>query len=611
MKKIYYQCLLLILAFGIFSCNEISLETVPSDFIASQYFYDNEKQLNSALVAVYGTQITGALCGMDGNSLFWAFNQTDDLVVNTTNTAQPSKFDYTSSNAAPYNVYMALYKGIERANLLLANIDKPQMDSTARNVIKGEAKFLRAYFYFLLVSNFGDVILRTEPTASVSDVNYARTPASEVYDFVIKEMEEAEPLVLPISSYKHSGRITKSAVQAILARVCLYYAGAPNNKVAKYTDALKWAEKVINSGLHSLNPDYSQFFINTIQDKYDTKESIWEVEFYSTGATDIYGRYGQWGAGNGVRQLDVTLGYSNGGIMAQAILYNLFNSADLRKDWAIAPYHWLNDNATTTVKVPYLDTEIWERRVGKWRREYELTAQKIQNYTSTNCTMMRYSDVLLMAAEAENQINGPTPKAVDYVNQVRRRAYGNGKALKSFTVTNSGSGYTSAPVVAISGGGAANTGGLVPASATATISNGQVTAVTLVNRGTFYSSVPTVTISGGGGSGATVAPQIVPVTDADLQPVQITDKSSFLQTIQDERARELCFEGWRRNDLIRWGILISTMKTLSAYIRLNAPSALKTPLSASGDNITEKHIYIPIPLRELQLNPLLIQTQGW
>jgi len=613
MKKIYCQLLLIILVIGVLACKETSLQTVPSDFIAPQFYYNDEKQLNSALTAVYGVLPTESLYG-GNDGLFNEFNQVDESFRFTSSTSIPANYDYNSSNSLPLSVYSALYKGIERANLLLANIDKPVMNDSARNVIKGQAKFLRAYFYFDLVRNFGDVILKTEPTASVSDIYYARTPASEVYDFVIKEMTESESLVAPISSYNYNGRITKSAIQAILARVCLYYAGVPNNKVAKYADALKWAEKVINSGLHALNPDYSQVFINTIQDKYDTKESIWEVELYSIGATDIYKRWGAWGARNGIKQSDVTLGYSVGGLQVNGNLYYKYENSDLRRDWAIAPYRWKNAAGVVdvgTIKLPWTTSEIYDRRVGKWRREYELTTQKVQNYTSTNCIVIRYSDVLLMAAEAENQLNGPTAKAIDYVNQVRRRAYGNGKTLKSFTVTTGGAGYTSAPTITITGGGAVNSGGLVPATATAIISNGNVTAINLVNNGTFYSSVPTITISGGGGSGATAVAQLAPVTDADLLPTQVADKVAFLKTIQDERARELCFEGWRRNDLIRWGIFVSTLHDLATYIRANAPSSWINLASQSYDHVAEKHIYIPIPLRELQLNPKLVQTEGW
>ena len=68
-------------------------------------------------------------------------------------------------------------------------------------------------------------------------------------------------------------------------------------------------------------------------------------------------------------------------------------------------------------------TQIYNRNPGKWRREYEI-GQKARLFNSTNFPVVRYSDVLLMKAEAENEVNGPTDEAYDAINQVRRRAYG-------------------------------------------------------------------------------------------------------------------------------------------------------------------------------------------
>jgi hypothetical protein len=608
MKNVYTKILLAFLLVSAASCKK-ALETQPSDFIAPQFYYNNEAELNKSLVGVYNVLGSSAYYGCHTNSIFIYFNQTDEMFNYNSGTAQPENFDYTSSHAAVSQIYGTIYGGIERANLLLANIDKPVMDETKRNVIKGQAKFLRALMYFDLVRLYGDIVLRTVPTASVNDINYPRTPAAQVYDFIISEMTQAETMVLPITSYNENGHVNQSAVQAMLARVCLYKAGFPYNDHSKYTLALQWANKVIQSNLHALNPDYTQIFVNTIQDRYDLKEDLWEVEFFSTGSSDIYGRYGGWGGiYNGIKQATVALGYSQGSSQTQASLYNKFDDADLRRDWAIAPYSW--QNGTGTTKVYWTPLQIYDRNVGKWRRDFELPKAKIQNYTSTNCSVIRYSDVLLMAAEAENELNGPTPAAIGYINQVRRRAYGNGQILKSFTVTNGGTGYTTVPTVGITGGGAVNTAGLEPAAATATISAGKVTAITIAFKGTFFTSAPTVTITGGGGTGATATSTLSLATDADLTAAQTATKDALFQVIKDERSRELCFEGWRRNDLIRWGIFISTMKAQAANILATAPAAW-TKVAVAGNNITDRDIYIPIPLRELQLNSSLVQTPGW
>ncbi|MES2276058.1 MAG: RagB/SusD family nutrient uptake outer membrane protein [Bacteroidota bacterium] len=608
MKKIYFKCLILIISITVFSCKK-ALDTKPTDFISSATWYNNAKEMDAALNGVYYNLSRGNMYQEFGSSLFTNFNCVDEAVIlsNTVNISQ--KFDYNSSYADIANLWRTLYNGIEIANNLLANIDKPQdMDQASRDAVKGQAEFLRAYYYFLLVSNWGDVPLKLTPTASVNDINYPRTPAKEVYAQIVKDMIEAESLVRPISYYgaTGSGRITKSAVQGILARVYLYWAGYPNNDPSKYAESLKWSTKLIQSGLHSLNPDYQQIFINLIQDKYDIKESIWEVEFYTTGVGDVKAKQGAIGSSYySITQSNIANGYSGGAAGAMGSQFNKYEPNDARRDWCIASYSYLGNNTLT--KVYWTPSQIYERRIGKFRREYELTAAKVANYTPTNFPVLRYSDVLLMAAEAENEVNGPN-NAYQYVNMVRKRAYAkdlNGQTIKTVNVTNGGTGYTTAPTVTVTGGGATT-----QATAVANLTSGKVSSISIVSYGKFYTSTPTVTITGGGGSGATATATISQVNDELLSSVQIADKNSLRQAIQDERLRELCFEGLRRNDLIRWGMLVSSVQAVSNDIKLNAPAAYQTA-AVAGTNINDNYNLFPIPQREITLVPLLTQNPGF
>ena len=211
------------------------------------------------------------------------------------------------------------------------------MDAEAKKVIEGEARFLRAYFHFVLVQNYGAVPIRVTPAASVDDVHNKRIPADSVYKFIYNEMVEAEKMVLPITNYDYAERVTKSAVQGILARVCLFMAGYPNYMEGMYEKALYWAEKVIDSDLHELNQDYSQVFINLIQSKYDTKENIWEVGFYTSGKGEIYSEKGYLGNTMGIFQRETSLGYSANIVRVQQKLFDKYNEWDLRRDWCIAP----------------------------------------------------------------------------------------------------------------------------------------------------------------------------------------------------------------------------------------------------------------------------------
>jgi hypothetical protein len=513
MKKFFipFACCFL----ALFSCNK-ALDTTPQDFLSPVYYFNNEKELNNAVTGVYDVMGSGTMySGQDG--LMTTMDVADEDY--TTATSGPQVYFYDTGNGTVSSLWQTLYKGIERANVVLDNINKPAMSETRRAILKGEVQFLRAYYYFVLVENWGDVPLHTKSTASVNDIYYPRVPANDVYNFIISEMTEAEAAVQDIS-VTSAGRISKSAVEGILARVCLFKAGYPNNDAAKYADALKWAKKVIDMGYHDLNPSYQQVFINLIQNKYDTKESIWEVEFFTTGAGEAYSEVGSIGVNNGISQSELTLGYSGAQYRVQKHLYDKYEATDTRRDWAIAPYSYSPNG--TSAKANWLPTQITDRFIGKWRREYELTSSKIKNSDGTNFPMLRYADVLLMAAEAENEVNGPSAQAHAWLNKVRARA--------------SASLYT----------------------------------------------------------GATT----------------ITSKNAFRQVIQDERSRELCFEAWRKLDLIRWNILMPTMAALIPELAASTQN-YRAQASTAAVNITSKYLLQPIPLREISLNNLLVQNPSW
>ncbi|WP_119080117.1 RagB/SusD family nutrient uptake outer membrane protein [Chitinophaga alhagiae] len=397
------------------SCKDF-LDTKPSDFLSPATYYATEEQLNVGLngvydiladLSTYGNLMQGYM-GLDADE-GW-FRRTGGVQVYN---VVPSDINIT-------NLWRVFYKGVSRANILLANIQKPEMDETKRANIKGEALFLRAYFYFVLVSNFGDVPMVLEPVTTPDGGNVARTPAKEVYAQIVKDMTEAETLVRPITELGFGGRVNKSAVQGMLARVHLYMAGWPHNDPAGYTEARKWAKKVIDAGIHDLNPSYQQVFINYAQDKYDIQESILEVEFWGNSLPP-YQQAGRVGTNFGVLYGTTSVtGVSYGWVYSVAWLYDSYEAGDLRRDWCIAPY--TNSGAN---EIPRPATVRFNRYAGKWYRKYELASSDITSpNTPQNFALLRYSDVLLMFAEADNQVNGPTAEGFEALNKVRRRGLG-------------------------------------------------------------------------------------------------------------------------------------------------------------------------------------------
>jgi hypothetical protein len=609
MKTLQYKTSFALLALLVMqSCNKI-LDTKPSDFLTPSQYYQTASQLNIALNGVYddlGSQ------DLYGQSWWNQINGGTDIEYWRNNTAVPTTtspriYNENSSDSFVTGAWNRIYEGINRANSLLDAIDASPVAAATKVPIKAQAQFLRGYYYFLLVSNWGGVPLRLHATSSVADASMPRASIQQVYDQVLSDMMTAEA-VLPTSAQwgpTGSGRVSKTAAEGILARVCLTMAGIPLKDASKYQTAKDWAQKVISSGQHGLNPDYRQIFINQEQDMYDPKESMWEVEF-TLDPTNAHQEYSSLGYANGVKNNDMISGFASGDLGVTRKLYDLANAIpnDLRRDWNTAAYN-LSGTSPNVVKVPITSTSnfnLWARYPGKWRREYELILPRNKTLAGTNFPIIRYADVLLMFAEAENEINStPTFAAYNAINQVRERAQGTGSRITTFTVTNGGTGYTTAPTVVVSSPTLGN-----GATAIATVSGGKVTAVTLSQTnlgGAFYTAAPTITFVSATGTGATATAtlQAIVPTSADLALGQTKD--TFRSALQDERAKELCLEGLRRPDLIRWDLLLSSLRALTNDPNIStATNPTYTYAGLSGVNATTKDIFLPIPISELTLN---------
>ncbi len=514
-----------LLSLYMISCNKF-LDTQPLDFSTPQSFYSTESQIEAALVAVYDPLGSANLYG---NNLIADFQLPNDECTPNSSSVNngPVVNIFDASDPKIAATWATLYAGIDRANLLLENIDKPSMDSISRNAIKGEALFLRAYYHFLLVIYWGDVPMKLTSTQSVTNVAQARAPSAQIYEQITNDMIIAEALVRSANFWGYSGHISRATVQGILARVYLYWAGFPLNNTAKYKDAVFWAKKVKDSGLHALNTSFRQVFINYSQDIYDIKESMWEVEF--VGGTNAYKEGGRLGNTIGIQCNNLDTGYSYGLFNATVKLFNSFggtlsNAKDVRRDWAISNYKLTGNNtANSPLRVSFVNSSIlFDRNCGKWRRELEKVTPKDKNLTGQNFCILRYADVLLILAEAENELNGPTSLAHECINLIRSRA-----------------------------------------------------GISLYEGATAF-----------------------------------IDKSLFRKAIQDERMRELCFEGSRRLDLIRWGIYITTMQDMTLYVNANVSTNYKF-VALGAANTSERNVLYPIPTAEMNVNKLATQNPGW
>lgn len=407
------------------------LDAPVHGIVQDENYFKNEQQVEIALNGVYAIL---AETGLYGSYMIGRLGLDADEAYNyyTTDVGTVSQYAASPSDNKILSYWRTVYYGISRANLLLDNIDKPRMDSVQRANIKGQTIFLRAYYYSMLVTRFGNVplVVKLAQSGNANDVLISPSPAKEVYEFIIAEMEKAAELVPEVDEVESPGRVSKSVVWGMLARMNLYMAGNPVNDTKRYEDAAFWAKKVIDSGKHKLNPVYKQVFINYAQDLYDYKESIWEVEFWGNN-TGIYTGYlaGSVGLNNGILNTkDLSIGYSNGILRVTTPLYNLYaaDGTDLRRDWSIAPYYYTGNPGKAIFW--NINASKFNNYCGKFRRENEILEPKSSTNTPQNFPLLRYSDVLLMYAEAVNRkavkTQDETNLAYSAVNQVRRRAYG-------------------------------------------------------------------------------------------------------------------------------------------------------------------------------------------
>lgn len=611
MKRKYYL-LVLFFIMSVSSCNKF-LEPLPTDFVNPTNYYQTTAQMEFARASVYSMLGSSALWG--AYSLYLYGWQDDEGYMNRSGlTAGPFNYFYSSSDSYNSALWSTLFNAINRANQVLANVDRnPAIDQAYRDKIRGEMLFLRGYFYFTLVQYYGGVPLKLEPTTDIINVDIPRASVKDTYAQIVKDMEAAEALVPGIAVTKCGGVINKSAVRGLLARVNLFMAGEPLKDVSRYVEASKWAKMVIDDteAAHALNPSYYTIFKNLIGDKYDIKESIWEVEFWGN-RTDQYVETGLQGWINGPQSSNTLTGRADAYMNITSKLYNIYEPGDNRKWYNIACwtyYAYSVVGSKTIAALPLDENAKNQMKPAKFRREFEVP---VRNTTTTpeNVPILRYTDILMMYAEAENEIKGgPTAAAIDAVNQVRRRGWSTG--IKTITITNGGTGYTTAPTIAFAGGG--GTGG---AAATSTITGGKVTAITLTRDAAGikfgmegdYLTPPTITITGGAGTGATATATINLVTDGNLTPAQTASKESFRAFIQDERMREFCFENSRKADLLRWGIFLKVNQDMGNQLQQDSPNQFFVKYYS---NVSVRDLLSPIPVNETTTNLGMVQNPGW
>ena len=431
MKSHYKLIFALALIIFASACSKDFLEVDPIGKMSVDQFYKTDEDATKAIMATY--DILQWMNARDWNSAYLVktFPSDESNVGGGDAGDQPpyqelGVYTYGPSNAPITAVWQSNYFGIYRANLVLTNVKD---DSDLKKQILAEAKFLRAYYYFEIVSMFGHGPLILDELAP-SEYSQPFADAAAIYAQVEKDLNEAIA-GLPLKSQyaEHDKfRASKGTAQALLGKALLYQ--------EKYADAAAAFEGVISSGEYALQENFSTLFL---QESEFGIESLFEASWVTSSGYD-WGTF-QWG---GNRAMENNITWQLTGPRGD---YFVPGTTGLIGGWGFNYPHnaayQVFVNAGDTVRKPasILSLADLRARGGDWTNESswgwdgcirvkygtrmdetngESGAVPELNY-GTNLRLIRYADVLLMAAEANHKA-GNNSLAATYLNQVRQRA---------------------------------------------------------------------------------------------------------------------------------------------------------------------------------------------
>ena len=577
-----------LLSMGVVSCD---LTEKPTSFYEMDTYFTTADKAKMAVIGIYDCLAAEGSYGQ----YVMPFASSDDMyMVRGTATGDGTRRDIshyalTSSNTWVASVWNYIYEGIDRANTAIAGIEKMPgyENSDELKELVAQARFLRAFLAFDLVRYWGDVPFKTTSTGSFGDTAQPRTEREKIYDQIIIDLDFAKIHLKPGNEVASSEVPCRGAARALLMRVYLQRAGysldrttrtltRPDDATRKnYFDAVIEEWKAFGTeGYHNFyGAGYEELFKNYSKLVLNNQESLWEIAFEpNNGQKD---NAGYWATYNGplVDAPDAGSGAANQNFFGRANAFfivlpywgDFYDDNDVRRDVNFVDYvyRWVKkDKAQVKMSVCQEISKNMYRYPGKWRREWMAPGFVDPNHTGVNYCPLRFADVVLMAAEAYNEIND-TPKAWELLNDVRARAH-----------------------------------------------------ATEINSSNYASLMK--------------APKVY-----DLPFISDGDEAGKFRTaLYWERAFETAYEGQRKFDLIRWGVLGDALRAAQTYIegweeganlfkdvdKNGKPTKLEegespavwdpvvwaTQNYVAGHNFVDgKHELLPIPLAEIQSNAQL------
>lgn len=408
MKNKYFISILMLLSILVFSSCDEWLEEKPLTFLNSSNFYQNDEEVTAAVYSLYQplsdlyaqpqyAELNWALWELPGDESYSnpgvgvvAQDQIDGYVFDT----EIKNFEYWWKHS---------YVIINRSNTVIKNVENNEnISEEVKNTALGEARFMRGVAYYELVVGWGDVPLMTEETTEMFPTRIA---TEEVYKQVISDLQFAEEN-LPIS-YDESeyGRATKYAAKAYLAKVYLTMAGYPLQDASKMALAASKAKEVIDGSPYMLYDD--------VLDNWNPDEQPKEQIFIVNRKRGLnWPAFASYWAPRMMTELAPEPGATfYGAFYPNEEFFNWFPNADPRKNkfFMLEATSFADPSLTVTLPFPHV--------AKYWTPIYT-------DASDQDIVRLRFAEVLLIFAEAENEVNGPTELAYQAINAVRARAFG-------------------------------------------------------------------------------------------------------------------------------------------------------------------------------------------
>lgn len=386
------------------SCEDILTER-PKDFLSPENFPETEKDAIAATNAAYSRLFSGP------RDLYVSFVPSDIAFQGFHNKRPLTWF----VGLDPFNddcnsLWDGAYEGISRCNTVIDLVPDVDMKEALRDRLVGEAKFLRAWYYFRLVQLYGGVPIVDWRLSSPEELDgITRSSVEQVYTLIEKDLTEAIPVLPDMYPGDDLGRATKWAAVGLLGKVHLAQ--------EEWESANNRFKEIIASGLFGLYADYNKNFgvenehkLFPDKDGKLVNENIWDVQFtyderghtitQQTGSRDVEigGTVNHYG------------GYEN--MLPTEIFLTYFDNGDKRLE--ISYITQIGDNVLNSPRTP---------GAGPISGKYHNPGQQppTPGNSPNNINVIRYADVLLMQAEAENELNGPANSYAS-INLVRERA---------------------------------------------------------------------------------------------------------------------------------------------------------------------------------------------